>query len=914
MNSFEDSQCFLYKLNLDSAIVFDDYYKTIGDLKHRFNSLEKRYAEFRVVLCRLDEASDLPNCWNPDCVDREYSELIKNGFLFTKPFQTVEFFKMLESNQKQTFLTIVYKFTCLKIEHINVKASIETKLDGYISVTDELFDYAQGISKVPSNKIVSRSFHVVQSSGSGKTKHGLELIIQCNQGLYFVRRNESSTGYPVQPIWVSDFIRLMNLSPNNYQCEFYWLELIYSALLNLNSTCIQESISPLNILNFMELSSSKLGKIFQKNDFSNTKSLNLDEITQRIIELAKNLNLGVESGEFSTDAASNIFPIIIDEASALLKCPNDNCIYLFRTLRRALSRLRSIRGLVTIFMGTKSAMAEFHPYDQDDSARAAVVLRPNEQLFVPRPFVFSHNTDVFVHKIVVDYDQLKNNKHVLYAEMLKFGRPLWYFFSNLCDAMNLSKYKLEMFDSKLYPLNALMVRICVSVSPQGDLVHKMVQSGLATLLYVDVLGLKCFTTFIPEPVVSNSARQILVSEMNMKTALTRLVTEISRGVLQKGQAGELVGRIILLMAMDIGASSDDLVIYKEVHEFLKDLSNSKVETDASMLSEEFLHGFVSFSQFISLEKVGFSNEEMKFEVNQELLLHAFVRGSALILPIRTEGADLVIPVLKSDNTMSCIIIQIKNLAKNKIIPASSVQCREILDKLELDNMKFLNLDKISSPTIPTSTSNTSNSSSSSSNSLFSSSSMSIYTKSASDSATDCEPPAKKAFLEFTIEREYLPIVMQFTSASEENLNIISETSEDNDDDEDSKFYWVEMKSKRSCLWLYGFQNYQHLMQSNEHLLKNLLRGEFHFFNHIHDEPYEGMLTKSQNTKKGIHARLITSNPLANKAFLSFADDQYREMHPKNAKLVNSLKDVVGLKDRINRPNEFTESSITLLKK
>ena len=175
---------------------------------------------------------------------------------------------------------------------------------------------------------------------------------------------------------------------NNSQCEFYWLKLIYNTLLNLNSTSIKESISSLNVLNFIDYCSSKLGKIFQETEYLSIDSLALDKITEKIIELARYLDLGVESIESSTDAALNIFPIIIDEASALLTCPNDNCIYLFRTLRRALSRLRSIRGLVTIFMGTKSAMAEFHPYNQDDSARAAVVLGQNEELFVPRPFVF----------------------------------------------------------------------------------------------------------------------------------------------------------------------------------------------------------------------------------------------------------------------------------------------------------------------------------------------------------------------------------------------------------------------------------------------------------------------------------------------------------------------------------------------
>ena len=61
---------------------------------------------------------------------------------------------------------------------------------------------------------------------------------------------------------------------------------------------------------------------------------------------------------------------------------------------------------------------------------------------------------------------------------------------------------------------------------------------------------------------------------------------------------------------------------------------------------------VSFNQFIQLET--------PLTINQPYLLHGFVRFVAFILPFRAPGVDLVIPVLRTDNKMSCVVIQVKN--------------------------------------------------------------------------------------------------------------------------------------------------------------------------------------------------------------------------------------------------------------
>jgi hypothetical protein len=96
----------------------------------------------------------------------------------------------------------------------------------------------------------------------------------------------------------------------------------------------------------------------------------------------------------------------------------------------------------------------------------------------------------------------------------------------------------------------------------------------------------------------------------------------------------------------IGASTG-----REFLMFLSDL------TDASSLnnlgvSDEVLDGLVCFNQFVQMDH--------PLKVNQQVLLHFFARSSALILADGAAGADLKIPVLRTDSKMSYISIQMKN--------------------------------------------------------------------------------------------------------------------------------------------------------------------------------------------------------------------------------------------------------------
>jgi hypothetical protein len=75
---------------------------------------------------------------------------------------------------------------------------------------------------------------------------------------------------------------------------------------------------------------------------------------------------------------------------------------------------------------------------------------------------------------------------------------------------------------------------------------------MATLISVDIDGSRCIVEYIPEPILSNAARIALTNVVTFKKAIKEYVRRLQLGSFHdSGSAGELVGRIVLLRAMDL---------------------------------------------------------------------------------------------------------------------------------------------------------------------------------------------------------------------------------------------------------------------------------------------------------------------------------------------------------------------------
>ena len=808
---------------------------------------------FRIVICHKNEV---------DFIQSDYKQIIDNTFLdngycISKSFEVCQLQEVI-SFLKFKFVTIIRQKVNNEKMSENIQDAFISNLKGQVSNLTELRAAVEYISEKNMDSIIVRSMHLVQSSGYGKTKHGIELIRDCGQGLYFVIRDPRSSGFPGQPTWVASLMKVMRDSINHDDCEFYWLLMVKMALETFNFEKMQD-------INLVQLFSGIKNK--NNNDILNSFSSQIDSfniiktfnyvtLVNEIISLAA--NIGISTGE-------KLFPLIFDEASELLECPNPGFIEHYRSLRRVLTRLVSIKGIVAIFMGTSSLIKDYHYFFKDDSTRNTLkVLGEKKEIFRARPFVLAHSVDVFSQVIELDYASIIENPKEFQENLIHFGRPLWSGYKDWEGAKSLARTKLEMFDEHDAPLNALLVRICAAVSPQGTFASRLVQSGMATLLFVDEKGEDCYSTYVAEPVLSNAARELLSETARFLKAVELLTSYVGRGFFQKGQSGELVSRIILLLAMDKGGNS-----YKKLKVFLEDLAGGAFSLNEKF-PDELLDGILNFSQFISMDAIGFTStgKEIKFRITQDLLKEAFVRNVALILPVGAKGADMIIPILKPDNTMSCISIQVKNLANLNFIGGKHL--KTVLHKLSPSFLSFLDLSLPISTTPPSSP-------------VTESATISIappperITRSKS---TSSKSSAKNSI--FT----YLPLMIQLSpSLPSDGIKVENVR--------------IQSYKGNNFICMLGLSAFDHLFNNGAIVAKNhlqaLINGEFHFINHIENDRENFIPAQSQ--KAAFESRLFTTNPVANKGYLAFSNENYRKINKKEADLIDEKLKASGIERR-----------------
>ncbi|NBO24789.1 MAG: hypothetical protein EBU93_06105, partial [Chlamydiae bacterium] len=121
-----------------------------------------------------------------------------------------------------------------------------------------------------------------------------------------------------------------------------------------------------------------------------------------------------------------------------------------------------------------------------------------------------------------------------------------------------------------------------------------------------------------------------------------------------------------------------------VRQFLLFASNENFDQELSRfgVSDAVLDGVLSACQFVKIQS--------PMHINQVYLMHSFARGCGLILANGAVGADLLFPVLRTDNKMSCIVFQIKNV-QNSNFPNNEI---DVVEKLSKEKLDYLNFNKI----------------------------------------------------------------------------------------------------------------------------------------------------------------------------------------------------------------------------
>ena len=373
-------------------------------------------------------------------------------------------------------------------------------------------------------------------------------------------------------------------------------------------------------------------------------------------------------------------------------------------MRRALRYLQlatgSVPSIFGLFTDTTSRLTNFQPRPSEDttSRQIAKFPRAGRRQFEPI-YVF---TSIDAHaRILNNYHTISDYKEVAKVEtLLKFGRAGWY---SLYCARSSSEVKaygklnilrlaiskllggvesvkpIQVLREQLPPTSSgpltqtnrlrlfaiLAVRLSLTVGPFSTEAAEVVSSHLAVLLKTDDDRHFLRSHYPSEPILAEASAQC-TSSIGWGYPLKALYQHLQNGIVDAGYRGELLSKILCLMAMDdtpkpfpAAAATGDAIPYFEhtqpvkVKDFLNNwlaapsgkgqftdaLYQTNIRTDSNEL-ERFLNGYVFFNHFIRLERI----------VSMEAIVCAWNRGAAIMPKDNAHAFDHVIPVMLAAKT------------------------------------------------------------------------------------------------------------------------------------------------------------------------------------------------------------------------------------------------------------------------
>ncbi|TMW59337.1 hypothetical protein Poli38472_004406 [Pythium oligandrum] len=238
---------------------------------------------------------------------------------------------------------------------------------------------------------------------------------------------------------------------------------------------------------------------------------------------------------------------------------------------------------------------------------------------------------------------------------------------------------------------ALLCRLGTRPDSMSSLASRVVADYMAVLSYVGFMHDHLVISYSSEPVLTFGAARVWYSDVPAdlgggslleRQLLPQLFNLLQQEVLDVGGIGELVARVVLLLAMDatgevVGGDRRYDGKFHSVSTFLRTLSGGTTEVrslsnqvDNPPTVDEELKRWESW-------QVGFSHfVQLSEEPTRDTLLAMLTRRAACILPRNFRGVDLLIPIFKhSDGAgpsdVSMIAIQVKNCVKDPKFPDSA---------------------------------------------------------------------------------------------------------------------------------------------------------------------------------------------------------------------------------------------------
>ena len=386
--------------------------------------------------------------------------------------------------------------------------------------------------------------------------------------------------------------------------------------------------------------------------------------------------------------------VIVDEARYLVDTMTKEKRSLFRLFRSSLRMACHGKGIFGVVLDTHSHVGDFIPSRKKDPLR-----EPQQNLF--HPFTAFTTIDLFKKS---DFDA--NDA----CQRLSLGRPLWMDtlssddpVANLTSLINLAHLKLlgvpKDFndDDKLSDaaqIACMAVLTGLNISPISSSATELVGSHMATCLAVNVEKEAVVVGYPVEPVLAQASKHFVLLQHGkgkLGDVLQPLLECLRYGVIDRGQSGELIAKILLLLGQFSQTPQDDSFTAStdKVFTNLFGLENFRQSSAVDFKVLEQYH--FSFNCFVELEEK--SSYWARSNPAEELAVF-FNRGAAIQLPRGHRGADFLLPVRRCVNGLQrsyvykYVLVQVKNY-KDHLKPS---QVDEFSDKLSstFEESKWLN--------------------------------------------------------------------------------------------------------------------------------------------------------------------------------------------------------------------------------
>ncbi|CAB4487378.1 unnamed protein product [Rhizophagus irregularis] len=486
---------------------------------------------------------------------------------------------------------------------------------------------------------------IIQCSGSGKSRLVGELRTKKIFILYICKRNETSTGYPastpcVQQIFEAirgnKFGTLLSLAikqikARNWDEEEFW--------------SIQTEVEHKN----------------ECRDFWNS----IFELLGQQVEPSSDCS--------NKNFVTHLFPgrrisvvCCIDEAHELLAERIDNETH-FVQWRRQIRKISWCR-FFNILLSTNGKIGNFLP----PTAKNTISAR-------------SHNFEVFPAYLDVNtMDALvplagNANKNYNPDRTAYLGIPLWGSLAqagvSLTDLIHLASQKIRNFskNKRDYLANTACTActLALEVSPRIAEVDSLIASHMATAIGVSLDRTSILCTYPSDPILASGALKGII-KVGWDNSLDTLLELFSRGVVEVGERGELVNRILFLKAyVDAvnkhfsGKESRTYLDKVPLELFLDSLLCNEIKGLAQFLQDMQIRdaeiGFNHWTSLLATNKDYVKSGGNKF-LSEKLVVEAYHRQSALKMPLGFKDIDHIIP-FKHSTGYGIISIQNKNMKK-----------------------------------------------------------------------------------------------------------------------------------------------------------------------------------------------------------------------------------------------------------